>query len=128
MSETTHEDEWRYDAYRIGRVTRTVEVPTPDGDMDTIEEGTLRFDPINEEDEWMWTEDDWIDRVFSQDDLSDIHVIPHEKVGILEFPRPMTDAEASEWLQEDDERWRQFLDDELESDTTAADLLDGEIR
>lgn len=122
----TDQDEWTYDAYRVGRATRTVEVDAMDG-THTIEEGTLRFEEINEEDGWMWEEEDWVDHYVDPDgDGLGAHV-PREKVGIIEFPHPMTEEEAWEWLQNNPEKWREFRDETLECDVTADDILE-EIR
>lgn len=52
---------------------------------------------------------------------------PMDKLGIIELPEPMTREAAFEWLDDHPDKWRQFLDDSIESDTTAADLLE-EIR
>lgn len=130
MPENTFEqDEWEYDAYRMGRATRTKEIKGGDGTT-TIEEGQIHFEPINEEDAWMWEEEEWLGHYVAPDGgigFSGGVAIPFERVGIVEFPRPMTEAEATEWLNENPEEWRQHLDEEIKSDVTAEDLL-GEIR
>lgn len=126
-SEIEFDDEWEYDAYRVGRVTRTVEVDDPEGGSQTIEEGIIRFDPINEEDQWLWEEEDWIDWMVGPDGGVGFEggvAVPHDKLGILEFPEPMTEREAQEWLEDDPYRWRQFLDEQIESDVTASDIME----
>jgi|AntDeeMetagen134_2_1112570.scaffolds.fasta_scaffold07995_2 hypothetical protein len=126
------DDEWRYDAYRVGRATRTVEVYGEDG-FETIEEGTIRFEELDAEDQWLWNEDSWMAHYVIPEDKADgderqlVHQ-PFEKLGILEFPHPMTEDEAWAWLREVPERWRLFCDERLESDLTAVEFLDGEIR
>ena len=125
------EDEWEYDAYRMGRATRTKEIKGGDGTT-TIEEGQIHFEPINEEDEWMYEEEEWLGHYVAPDGgigfLDGGVAVPFELVGIVEFPEPLTDAEASEWLDENPEEWRNHLDNEIRSDVTAEDLLGGEIR
>lgn len=130
MTEIEFDDEWEYDAYRVGRVTRTVEVDDPEGGSQTIEEGIIRFDPINEEDQWMWEEDEWLDWMVGPDGGVGFEggvAVPHDKLGILEFPEPMTEREAQEWMEDDPYRWQQFLDEQIESDVTASDIME-EIR
>ena len=124
------EQEWLYDAYRMGRATRTVEVAAPDGSS-TIEEGTIHFEPINTEDHWMWTEDDWVAHYMAPDGgvgFSGGVALRFDKIGIIEFPESMTDEDASEWLNENPELWRQHLDESIKSDVTAADLLGDDLR
>lgn len=122
------EDEWLYDCYAVGRATRTVEVPSPP-EADPIEEGTLTFEPRNEDDLGkIQHEDGWMSHFMDPDADDPIRAGSHvwyDLVGVLVFPEPMTDEEAGEWLEEEPERWRQFVDDEIESDTNAADLLEG---
>lgn len=123
------DDEWEWDAFRVGRATRDAEAHGPDG-YHTIEEGTIRFDEINREDRWLWEEDGWMAHYMLPGEDGEEHGMSHqpfEKLGILEFPVPMTESEAFDWLREEPERWQQFRDETLESDTTAADLLE-EIR
>lgn len=129
-SEIELDDEWEYDAYRVGRVTRTVEVDDPEGGSQTIEEGIIRFDPINEGDQWLWEEDEWVDWMVGPDGGVGFEggvAVLHDKLGILEFSEPMTEREALEWLEDDPYRWRQFLDEHIESDVTASDIME-EIR
>lgn len=124
------EDEWRYDCYVVGRATRTVDVPSPP-EAGPIEEGTLTFEAYNDEDlPAIQAEDGWMSHFIDPDGDDPLRAGTHlwwDLVGVLVFPEPMTDQEAGEWLEEEPERWRQFVDDEIESDTTAADLLE-EIR
>lgn len=127
MTDPTLNDEWEYDAYRLGRVTRTVEVADPDGGVQTIEEGTIRFETINKEDQWLWEEDDWLTHMVAGDGgigLTDGVVVPHERVGIIEIPEPMTAKEADEWLESNPDQWRELLDDTIASDVTASDILE----
>lgn len=129
MQNETTEEEWKYDAFRVGRATRTVEVAAAGDETSTIKEGQIQFDPINEEDHWMWEEDEWTGHYVSPDGgigFSGGVAVPFDKLGIIEFPYPMTDEEAGEWLNEDEDRWRQFLDENLESDVTAEDYV-GEV-
>lgn len=122
--------EWTYDGWRLGRATRTVEVAGPNGPQ-TIEEGDIGFDFINHEDAWVWREDDWVEHYVAPDGgrgLTGGVVLPRERVGIIEFPRPMTREEAWEWLEDNPEQLRQHLDTEVESDTTAADILGSDLR
>ena len=123
-------DRWEYDGYRVGRTTRTVEVQGMDG-PNTIEEGTIRFEPINSEDVWMWEADEWMAHLIAPDgqneDFANAVHLPHDQLGTIEFPEPMTDEEADEWLDENPEEWQRFVDDTIESDVTASDLLD-EVR
>lgn len=124
MSDVEFDDEWEYDAYRVGRATRTAEVAAPDGSR-TIEEGTVVFEEINTEDHWMWEEDSWVSHYVAPDGGIGFDggvVLTFEKLGILEFPEPMTEKEAHEWLVDEPERWEQLKDERLESDVTAADL------
>ncbi|WP_226043349.1 hypothetical protein [Natrinema sp. DC36] len=127
---TFDEESWEYDAFRVGRATRSVDVASPEGPR-TIEEGTIRFDLINEEDHWLYEEDSWIDHFVApgaeNDALEHMAHQPMDKLGIVELPEPMTTEDAHEWLDANPEQWRQFLDESIESDTTAEDLL-GEIR
>lgn len=121
------DDEWEYDAYRVGRVTRTVDVGHPDGGSQTIEAGIIRFDPINEEDQWLWDEDEWVDWMAGPDGGIGFEggvAVPHDKLGVLEFPEPMTAREAHECLEENPDRWRQFLDEQVESDVTVSDIME----
>jgi len=123
------DNEWEYDAVRLGRATRTAEVNAPDG-THTIEEGTIRFEEINEEDRWMYEEESWVAWFVSPDGRVGFDggvAIPHEKVGLIELPEPMTQKEIHEWLDGNPEKWRRFLDDDIQSDVTAADIV-GEIR
>jgi hypothetical protein len=124
-TEAFHEDDWEYDAYRMGRATRTVEVAAPDGST-TIEEGSVHFDPINREDHWMWNEEEWIGHYVSPDGGIGFDggvAVRFERVGIIEFPKPMTEQQAGEWLNENPEVWRSKLDRTIESDVTAADVI-----
>jgi hypothetical protein len=123
------EEKWRCHGIRVGRTTRTVEVASND-DPDTIEEGTVRFELIHREDQWKWEEDSWTEYLVKPgraDDFSgfeDIVALPHEVLGVIDLPEPMTREEAHQFLEDEPERWREFLDDGIESDTTAADLLE----
>lgn len=129
MSETKSNGEteqWLYDGYRMGRATRTVEVSAPAG-SNTIEEGTVLFEPLNAEDTHMWEEDGWISHYVAPDGGIGFEggvALRYDKVGIIEFPRPMTEEQASEWLNENPEEWRQHLDTDIESDISAADYLE----
>ncbi|QIO25469.1 hypothetical protein [Haloarcula sp. JP-L23] len=134
MSDTTH-DPFEYDCYIVGRATRTVDVPTADGD-ETVEEGSIRFEPRCEEDlPMVRAEDGWTAHLLDPDAddpvLAGAHV-PHDLLGVLWFPEPMTDREAADWLDEHLERWREFreehVDERIECDVSAADLLDGGVR
>lgn len=121
------DQEFRYAAYRVGRPRRTKEVRGPDGEIQTIEEGTLTFDPIGEDEIEMTKEDDWWRSFFTAPDGGvgfDGAVVAYDLEGILRFPEPMTDEEAGEWLDDNPKQWRQFVDDQLESDLTAEDFLD----
>jgi len=122
------DDEFQYHAFRVGRATRTVEAHGPDG-THTVEEGTIIFDEIHKDDRWLWEEDSWI--VHYMNPTEQGHEMTHqpfEKLGILEFPEPMTEPEASEWLREEPHRWQQFRDEHLEADVSAAEYLDGDLR
>ncbi|MFW5900482.1 MAG: hypothetical protein ACOCTH_01740 [Halodesulfurarchaeum sp.] len=136
MPEIEMDDEWEYDGYRMGRATNSAEVRAGDGTR-MIEEGTIVFDPINREDHWMWEEDSWVNHYVAPDGgvgfgigegNSGGAVVRRELVDIIEFPEPMTEKEAWEWLDENPEMWRKHLDEEIQSDTTAADLLGGDLR
>lgn len=123
------DDEWEYDAVRLGRATRTAEVSSADG-THTIEKGTIRFEEMNKEDRWMYEEDSWVAWFVSPDGgvgLEGGIAIPHERVGVIDLPEPMTQKEIHEWLDENPEKWRRFLDEEIQSDVTATDLL-SEVR
>jgi hypothetical protein len=127
--ESIDDDEWKYEAFRMGRATRTVEVAAADG-TSTIEEGTVHFELINEEDVWMWEEEDWLGHFVSPDGGVGFDggvAVSFDRVGIVELPEPMTREEAHDWLDENPEAWRQHLDESIESDTTVADVL-GDIR
>ncbi|MDS0280063.1 hypothetical protein NDI85_19955 [Halomicroarcula sp. S1AR25-4] len=134
MTDTTY-DPFTYDCYVVGRATRTVDAPTADG-TDTIEEGSIRLEPRCEDElALVRAEDGWTSHLLDPDAddpvLAGAHV-PHDLLGVLWFPEPMTDHEAADWLETNPERWREFrtehLDTEIASDTTAADLLDGGVR
>ena len=134
----THENadgEWLYDCYIVGRTTRTVEVHGADGPH-TIEKGTIRFEPRNTEDlAFVRAENGWTSHFMApeprgsdRDDPARAGVhLSHDLLGVVEFPEPMTDAEACAWLDDNPEEWRQFVDETLESDVRAADLLE-EVR
>jgi len=127
------DDEWHYDCYIVGRTNRTVEVRGVDG-PETIEKETIRFEPRNIEDiAFVRSEDGWVSHFMmpdpqgsSDDDpvRAGVH-LSHDLLGVIKFPEPMTDREASEWLDDNPEQWRQYVDDTLESDVRAADLLEG---
>lgn len=124
MADMEMDDSWKYEGYRMGRATRTAEVAAPDGSK-TIEKGTITFDPINREDTWCWEEDHWVDNYMApdgHDGVLPVVGVGRDLVGIIEFPEPMTEKEAWEWLDENPSEWRRHLDDEITSDTTAADL------
>lgn len=130
MSAASEEDEWEYHAFRVGRTTRSAEVAAPDGGTQTIEEGIIRFDAIDKADRWLWEEDEWLDWFIGPDGGAGFKggvAVPHEKLGIIEFPEPMTRKEAGEWLEENPEQWQRFVDNEIESDTTAGDIVE-EVR
>lgn len=136
MAEMEMDDEWEYDAYRMGRAKNSAEVMSGEGSR-TIEEGTIVFEGINQEDHWMWEEESWTDHYVAPDGgvgfgigqgNSGGAVVRRELVGIIEFPEPMTEKEAWEWLDENPEMWQRHLDEEITSDTTAADLLGEDLR
>lgn len=126
------DDEWHYDCYIVGRTTRTVEVSGVDG-TETIKKGTVRFEPRNRGDlAVVRSEDGWVSHFMAPEPrgsdaeepvLAGVH-LPHDLLGVIEFPEPMTDREASEWLDDNPGQWRKFVDDTLESDVRAADLLE----
>lgn len=136
MTDTPHDtDRFEYECYIVGRVTRDVEVPTDDGD-EQLTEGQIRFEPRCEEDlDMVRAEDGWMSHFLDLDAddpvLAGAHV-SHDLLGVLWFPEPMTDADAADWLEANPERWRQFREEEIEQtiecDISAADLLDGGLR
>lgn len=133
MTDTTHDtDRFEYDCYVVGRVTRDVEMP----DSPDLSEGHIRFEPRCEEDlDMVRAEDGWMSHFLNPDAddpvLSGAHV-PHDLLGVLWFPEPMTDADAADWLEDNPERWQQFREEEIEQtvecDISAADLLNGGVR
>jgi hypothetical protein len=129
------DDEFEYHAYRVGRPTRTVEIDAPGGGAHTIEEGTLTAELVHREDLWEtresggWTAhyagpDGGIGFGIGEENSGGV-VVPYDLVGVIEFPEPMTEKEADEWL--DDEKLLKFRDESLESDLTADQFLE-EIR
>lgn len=124
-------DEPLYHGLRVGRATRTVEVADPSDETQTIEEGTVDYEPIHKDDEWLWEEDSWVAHFADENGeiglTAGVH-LPYERLGILELPEPMTREESLDWLTDEEERWQQFLDETIESDVTAADLLEGSVR
>jgi hypothetical protein len=134
MSDSDYEldDDVEYHAYRIGRPTRTVEVDAPGDDTHTIEEGTLTAELVHREDLWCTREEDgWVAHYVSPaggvgfgigDDNPGGVAVPYDLVGVIELPEPMTEQEADAWLTDD--RLLEFVDERIESDTTAADLLE----
>jgi hypothetical protein len=134
-SESDYEldDEFEYHGYRVGRPTRTAEVSAPGG-TSTVEEGKLTFELVHKEDMHTTRENDgWTAHYvspeggvgFGLDDSNPggVHV-PYGLEGILVFPEPMTEKEADGWLEANPERWKEFVDDSLECDKTARDLLE----
>lgn len=136
MSDADYElgDEFVYHAFQIGRPTRTAEVAAGDGTT-TIEEGTLTAELVHKEDLHETRESDgWIAYYVSPDGGVGFGIeegnpggvaVPYDLVDIIEFPEPMTEKEAAEWL--DDADLLQYRDESIESDTTADDLL-GAVR
>lgn len=133
MSKHNYEldDEFEYHAYRIGRPTRSAEVKAGDG-TDTIEEGTLTAELVHKDDLWETRESDgWIVHYVAPDGGIGFGIgkensggvpVPYDLVAILQLPEPMTEKDADEWLT--DERFLQFTDTIIESDTTAEDILE----
>jgi hypothetical protein len=125
------DDEFEYHAYRVGRPTRTAEVQAPNG-TNTIEEGTLTGELVHKNDLWETREEaGWIAYYVDPDGGVGFGIgdgnsggvaVPYDLVGIVEFPEPMTETEADEWLI--DEHILQFADESIESDITAEDMLE----
>lgn len=132
----TLDDEFEYHAYRLGRPTRTKEVQSADGTT-TIEEGTLTFELVHRSELWETRESDgWIAHYVAPDGgmgfgigegNSGGVVVSYDLAGIIEFPEPMTEKEADGWLEENRDQWEPLLDEQIESDITAEDILE-EIR
>jgi hypothetical protein len=125
------DDEWEYYGYRVGRPTRSAEVDALDG-THTIEEGTLTAELVHEDDlRITWKEGGWVSHYVSPDGGVGFGIgegnsggvaVPYDLVGVINFPEPMTEKEADEWL--DDEQLLRFTETTIESDITAADLLE----
>lgn len=128
------DDEWEYHAYHIGRPTRSAEVDAPDG-AHTIEEGTLTAELVHEDDLRITREEGgWVSHYVAPDGGVGFGIgegnsggvaVPYDLVGVIVFPEPMTEKEAEKWL--DDEQLLEFTEATIESDITAADLLE-EVR
>jgi hypothetical protein len=133
MSNTDCEldDEFEYHAYQVGRPTRTAEVKAGDGTQ-TIEEGTLTAELVHKDDLRITRkEDGWMAYYVAPDGGVGFGIgegnsggvaVPYELVGVIEFPEPMTEKEADEWL--DDEQLLAYADDTIVSDVTVEDLLE----
>ena len=121
MSENA-DGEWLYEGVRIGRATRTVDVHSPEEGIVEFKEGTISFDPINEADVWMWEEEDWIDHFYGPEMEQMAHV-PFDRVATIELPRPMTNEETMDRINENEDEWRQHLDNSITSNVTADDLI-----
>jgi hypothetical protein len=129
------DDEFEYHAYRVGRPTRTVEIDSPGDGTHSIEEGTLTAELVHKEELWTTRQDDgWTAHYVGSDGgigfgLDDGNsggvVVPYDLVGIIEFPEPMTEKEADEWL--DDDQLLEYTDTHIDSGLTAEDMLE-EIR
>ncbi len=127
------DDEFEYHGYLVGRPTRTVEVSAPNG-TSTIQEGKLNFKLACKEDIWHAREDDgWINHYvgpdggvgFGLDEGNPGGVsLSFDLEGVIEFDEPMTEKEADGFLEDNPETWEEFVDESIESDKTAADLLE----
>lgn len=128
----TQLDTIEYDCFAVGRPNRTVEVDAPDGSK-TIQEGTLTYKLVTADAlPMIRAEDGWV-ATYVHPKSDELGFAPgvelrYDLVGVLELPEPMTNEEAHDWLSANPERWRQFRDERLESDLTAADLLDGGVQ
>lgn len=126
---TVVDGDWHADGVRVGRATRTVEVAGPDGPT-TIEAGSVHFDLLCDEDPWTWRGESWMQCYFQQGFQAatdpDVVRLSYEHLGTIRFPEgPLPPEAAYEWLEEHPEAWRPLLDEVLESDVTAADVLNG---
>lgn len=131
MSEYQLDDELEYHGYRVGRPTRTVEVAGADGAA-TIEEGTLTGELACEDEIRSAREEGgWVVHYVAPDGGVGFGIgegnsggvaLHYDLEGIVEFPEPMAEGEADDWLI--DEHLLQFKDESVESDTTAEDILE----
>lgn len=126
-------DEIEYHGYKVGRPTRTVEVKAPNG-MTTIKEGRLHFRlAVAEDIRRACADGGWTSHYVSPDGGIGFGCDPNnpggialrfDLEGVITFDEPTTKEDVGNYLEENRDKWELFVDETIESDTTAADILE----
>lgn len=115
----------RFKWIRVGRATRDLEFKDDDSDSANIEKGSLFFDPCTAaEVRQAEGAGEWQRQFVRVDGVEVAPALTYEYVGSLELPLPMKGFHALEWLEQKEERWQQFQEQQIQSDVTVADYME----
>ena len=130
LEDAIDNDRWpKYEVYRLAMATETARVDTDHGPV-TIEEGDITIG-FCKNDSFPEGQSEWV-RQYSAPDADEgvarQRTIRYERLEIGELPRPMTAAEAYQWIVENSDCYREETEVAICSDVAAEDVLDGGVQ